>query len=213
MMSKIVAQGAEALLRKQGKNLIKDRIKKSYRLPIIDEKLRKRRTKAEAKLLDKVGNIINVPLVEKVTKYEIVMQFIDGKLLSENLDSFPLTKALEIYKEVGKEIALLHSHDIIHADLTTSNMILHADKVYFIDFGLSYFSSRIEDKAVDLHLLKQALEAKHFKHAKKYFQSVLQAYKKYEKSKEVLVRLEKVEKRGRYKRKGKRKKDKGKGEK
>ena len=42
-------------------------------------------------------------------------------------------------------------------------MILVEDKIYFIDFGLGYISNKTEDKAVDLHLLKHALEAKHFK--------------------------------------------------
>ena len=36
-------------------------------------------------------------------------------------------------------------------------------KVFIIDFGLGFISPKIEDKAVDLHLIKQALEAKHFK--------------------------------------------------
>ena len=40
--------------------------------------------------------------------------------------------------------------------------ILKNGKVYFIDFGLGFFSNKTEDKAVDLHLLKQALESKHY---------------------------------------------------
>ena len=77
-------------------------------------------------------------------------------------------------------------------------------EIYFIDFGLSYFSHKIEDKAVDLHLLKQALESKHYKVWEKCFKAALKAYKKEsEDTKEVLKRLETVEKRGRYKSKRK----------
>ena len=68
-------------------------------------------------------------------------------------------------------------------------------KLYFIDFGLGFFSTKAEDKAVDLHLLKQALESKHYKNFEKLYKTILKNYK----HKDVLKRLEKVELRGRYK--------------
>ncbi|MCX8194361.1 MAG: KEOPS complex kinase/ATPase Bud32, partial [Candidatus Pacearchaeota archaeon] len=134
---------------------------------------------------------------------EIEMEFIDGKLLSLWLDKFPLKKAIKICKQIGENIAKIHDLDIIHGDLTTSNMILKGDKIYFIDFGLSFHSARAEDKAVDLHLLREALEAKHFKHWQKYFEAAIEGYKLSKNSKAVLERLKKVESRGRYKGKGK----------
>ena len=101
---------------------------------------------------------------------------------------------------IGKNIAKLHDADIIHGDLTTSNMILSGKEVvYFIDFGLGFISKKIEDKAVDLHLLKQALEAKHFTHWETLFKEVINGYSSSKDSKLVLKQLEKVEKRGRYK--------------
>ncbi|MEI6850166.1 MAG: serine/threonine protein kinase, partial [archaeon] len=89
--------------------------------------------------------------------------------------------------------------NIIHGDLTTSNMIYSKNEVYFIDFGLGYESSNIEDKATDLHLIKQALEAKHFKYFEKLFNSILKGYKISKNYSLVVKRLEAVEKRGRYK--------------
>ena len=78
-------------------------------------------------------------------------------------------------------------------------MILDKE-IYFIDFGLSFFSNKIEDKAVDLHLLRQALESKHYKIWEKAFESVLFGYKsKAQDAKEILARFEKVEERGRNK--------------
>jgi TP53 regulating kinase-like protein len=71
-------------------------------------------------------------------------------------------------------------------------------KVYFIDFGLGFVSLRVEDKAVDLHLIKQALEAKHFQNSNLLFKGLLKAYKPQAKAK-ILEQLKKVESRGRYK--------------
>ncbi|MCH7567895.1 MAG: Kae1-associated serine/threonine protein kinase [Nanoarchaeota archaeon] len=71
--------------------------------------------------------------------------------------------------------------------------------VFFIDFGLGFHSDRIEDKAVDLHLISQALEAKHSKIHEACFKAILQGYKSSKNYSQVLVRLKKVESRGRYK--------------
>jgi TP53 regulating kinase-like protein len=180
--------------------IVKDRIKKSYRLKELDEKIRKSRTKKEAKLLEKASQMINAPKPFSTKEiYQIKMPYISGEKISESLDLFSLKKQEEICREIGEEIARLHKADIIHGDLTTSNMILKDNLIFFIDFGLGYISKKIEDKAVDLHLLKQALEAKHFKNWEVLFNEVLKAYGNYEESKKVLERLRAVEKRGRYK--------------
>ena len=129
------------------------------------------------------------------------MEYIKGDLLKDRLDDYNKEKMLKVCKEIGEEVAGLHDKNIIHGDLTTSNMILKDDKVYFIDFGLGFFSAKEEDKAVDIRLFKQALESKHYKHFDICFNAFLQGYKKSENSKQVLARLDKVELRGRYKRK------------
>jgi len=85
---------------------------------------------------------------------------------------------------MGINLAKLHNADIIHGDLTTSNILVSIkyefitvrklclnndsviksivfestyDSMFFIDFGLSYVSSMVEDKAVDLYVLKRAI--------------------------------------------------------
>lgn len=198
---KVVAQGAEAKIILNGDLIIKDRIKKSYRLKEIDEKIRKHRTKSEKKLLEKASKIINAPNPFPLEEFnKIKMPFIKGEKLSESLNSFSLKKQKELCKEIGKEIAILHKNEIIHGDLTTSNMILTKDnKLYVIDFGLGHISIKIEDKAVDLHLLKQALEARHFENWEVLFNEVLKGYENYKDYSKVLERLKAVEKRGRYK--------------
>ncbi len=199
---KKIAQGAEAKLYLTDNKIIKDRFKKDYRLKEIDVRLRKSRTKKEAKIFEKLS-MLNFPapkLIETDEKENIIMEFIKGPKLRDVLEE---KDCKSLSEEIGKKIAILHNNNIIHGDLTTSNMILNKE-IYFIDFGLSFFSHKIEDKAVDLHLLKQALESKHYKVWEKCFEVALKGYEKEATdAKEVLKRLEIVEKRGRYK--GKRK--------
>ena len=209
---KLISQGAEAKIFQDKKTIIKDRTPKSYRHPDLDKKIRTRRTKAESRILQKAKEAkINVPKILNLTtnyqlpttnKFHINMEFISGDRLSQTLNSYPKQKQNQIMKKLGTQVSNLHKNNIIHADLTTSNVILKTDrpqsKVYLIDFGLSYISTKIEDKAVDLHLLKQALQAKHFPMHETLFQNFLTGYKSQD-SPKILNRLKTVESRGRYK--------------
>ena len=198
-MEQIIQQGAEAVLIRKDSLLLKRRTKKSYRLPILDEKIRKQRTKKEARLLEKAHKLIPVPKIQKVDEKtkEIDMEYIEGKKLSENLST--MKNAAKICKQIGQNIAKLHDAGIIHGDLTTSNMIYAGNKVYFIDFGLGFESNKLEDKAVDLHLIKEALEARHFEHAESFWKAILEGYTISKHYEATLQRLKAVEKRGRYK--------------
>ncbi len=203
MKQKIIQQGAEAIILKEGNSIIKRRNEKKYRIKEIDEKIRKLRTRSEAKLLEKSAKVINIPKISKVDEKnkEISMEFIEGKKLSEELNKLKLKKQKRIFNQIGKDIAKLHKEDIIHGDLTTSNMILKEKKIFFIDFGLGFFNGKYEDKAVDIHLLKQALEAKHFENEKELFNEFQKGYFSINKkeAEKVFQRLKIVEKRGRYK--------------
>ncbi|MEK6898807.1 MAG: KEOPS complex kinase/ATPase Bud32 [Nanoarchaeota archaeon] len=198
-MEKILARGAEAVIIKKQDVIIKNRIPKGYRYPELDEKLRKLRTRAEAKLLEKSNSIIPTPKLIKMNEQAktLELEFISGKKLSQSLDK--LQNKNSIAKQIGHSLAKLHDHDLIHGDLTTSNLILKKDKVYFIDFGLGFHSSKAEDKATDLHVLKEALEAKHPASSEELWNNILQGYKKSKNAKATIGRLEKVELRGRYK--------------
>ncbi|MEK6819900.1 MAG: RIO1 family regulatory kinase/ATPase [Nanoarchaeota archaeon] len=248
-MEKIIQTGAEAQIILKNNNILKRRVKKSYRIKELDEKIRKLRTRSETKLLEKASKIICVPKVIESSeeKKEIILEFIDGKKLSDNLNNFPLKKQKEICIEIGKNIAKLHDEEIIHGDLTTSNIIYSDNskkyfnkasavgvgeqfrernllnqkraglrvgwgsiskskkisrfQIFFIDFGLGFISNRLEDKAVDLHLLKEALEAKHFQNWEILFEEVLKGHKISRNFQKVLKQFRKVESRGRYKEK------------
>lgn len=197
-MEKLIYQGAEAKLFLDNGIVVKDRFRKTYRLKEIDDRLRKSRTKREAKVLEKLRTYgIPVPsVISNDEKSVLKMEYIKGFLVRDVLEK-------EDYKnlcmEIGTKIAKMHNHGIIHGDLTTSNMILK-DEIYFIDFGLSFFSNKVEDKAVDLHLVKEALESKHYKIWEECWKEVLSGYRKEAKDNDaVMKRLEAVESRGRYK--------------
>lgn len=194
----IIAQGAEAVVSLKGKTVLKERIAKTYRHPSLDVSLRKSRTRREATILEKLEKL-NFPSVRLIAMDDknmiLTLEHVVGKKVRDVLTA----KTLKLCDEIGKDIGILHAHNIIHGDLTTSNMIL-ANNVVFIDFGLSFVSHKPEDKAVDLHLLKQAIESKHHEIAEDAIKHIIAGYKKGNpKAKEVLTRLAKVEKRGRNK--------------
>ena len=197
MSKKLIAQGAEAKLFIEDAKIIKNRFPKTYRIKEIDERLRSFRTRREAKILQKL-QAIDFPapkVIKNDEKENLVIEKIDGELIKDILEKDDYGK---LCSEIGKKVAMLHNHLIIHGDLTTSNMILNKE-IYFIDFGLSFFSEKAEDKAVDLHLLKEGLESKHYRIWEECFRCALEAYRKEaNKSSETLKRLEIVEKRGRY---------------
>ncbi len=198
-MDRLIALGAEAKISRLENTVKKDRISKSYRHSELDAKIRKGRTKSEAKLIVRAFEAgVNVPKIISSEEFILNLEYLDGDKLSERLNSYPLDKQTTVMEKLGEQVALLHSKNIIHGDLTTSNVILREEKIYLIDFGLGFISTKIEDKAVDLHLLKQALEAKHFLNPEELFLAFLKGYK-FEDSNKVLERLEVVEKRGRYK--------------
>jgi TP53 regulating kinase-like protein len=196
----LIAQGAEGKLFRRGDLLVKRRVSKGYRVKELDCELRRSRTRKEGKLLEKLSGLgIAAPGLVSVSdkSMEIKMEYIDGKRLSQHLSSRNMAS---ICPKIGEAVARLHQNNIIHGDVTTSNMILKGDVLYLIDFGLSFHSTKIEDRAVELHVLKQALQSKHHQIWEKGFKLVEKAYRKHcKQAGDVLNRLEQVESRGRYK--------------
>lgn len=205
-MKKIIGRGAEAILYKgelyNRTVLIKERIKKGYRIKELDRRLRRQRTKREARLLSEARRAgVNAPAVLKEEETKLFLEFIQGELVKDILKNLETKEIEELMEKIGVKVGKLHMNDIVHGDLTTSNLIKLDDKIYFIDFGLGFISSSIEDKAVDIHVLKGALESKHNQIWEICFSSFKKGYKKPnpEEAAEVLKRLKVVEKRGRYK--------------
>jgi len=203
---KIIYRGAEAeiLLSKylNYRAIEKRRIEKKYRIKELDHKLRAIRTKEEAKLMIEARkNGVPVPIIYDVDlkNCTITMEYLQGKKLKDILNNVSEKERKKLCKMIGENIAKLHNNNIIHGDITTSNMILFNGKIHFIDFGLGELNSEIEAKGTDLHVLMEAFEATHFKHPK-CFQYVLQGYqsKLKDDAKQVIKKIEEIVKRGRY---------------
>ncbi|MFT4311180.1 MAG: KEOPS complex kinase/ATPase Bud32 [Candidatus Woesearchaeota archaeon] len=188
---KVIYRGAEAILYKESDDvLVKERIPKKYRLKELDSKLIISRTKKEAKILKKLD--FAPKIIETDNKSIIKMEFLKGDVLKKVIE-------LKHAALVAKKVSLMHDLDVVHGDLTTSNMFLvESQEIKIIDFGLSYISKKVEDKAVDLHLLKQALISKHYDISVIFWDKFIKEYNPKDK-KEILQRLKKVEMRGKNK--------------
>ena len=206
---KLFVQGAEArlyLTKYLGrKAMVKVRQAKKYREKELDERIIKERMRTECTLLSRAKKAwVRTPIIWKIDPKErsITTEFIEGKTLKQELGQNP-ENAGALCSGAGENIAALHSSDLVHGDLTTSNIILQEGsnsprKLVFLDFGLGQISSRIEDKAVDLLVFKKTFLATHFALAEKW-KEVEEAYaRRYGKGKEVLSQVAKVEARARY---------------
>jgi TP53 regulating kinase and related kinases len=198
----IIKRGAEAVISLDDGKIVKDRIKKSYRLAQIDEKLRKQRTRKEASLLLQAKRAgVNAPEIVSVSEndFKITMEHIEGKRLKEFLNETDDNNRKGAAELVGKSVGLLHKAGIVHGDLTTSNMILKNGKVYLIDFGLGYCSRRLENQAVDLSVFKEALKSTHYAYLNVLWESFIKGYRQTNDNfNKVLDALNGIEKRGRY---------------
>lgn len=216
----LIKQGAEAhvytttYLLPHIPALLKHRPTKAYRHPTLDARLTKHRCLSEARLLVRARSLgIPVPAVYFVdeARGEIFMELIAGtsvrEVLDETLEGEGGEKVVDaIMRRVGAAVGALHAADIVHGDLTTSNiMVRNGDGgqgfgesgVVLIDFGLGAVSTQDEDKAVDLYVLERAFSSTHPK-AEGLFHDVLKSYQEsYKGAKVVLRRLQDVRLRGR----------------
>ena len=197
---KLLKRGAEADIyvgNWYGKRMIsKIRKVKSYRHKSLDDEIRKSRTINEANMISasKMTGVVS-PFLYFVDPFyaEIVMEFVDGKIAKDVITP-------RLCEEIGKYTALLHMNDIIHGDLTTSNFIV-SKKLVVLDFGLSYYSQRREDRAVDIRLIKEILSSAHVSFYKEAYEGFLlgysEIYGEYETQK-ILKNVSEIERRGRY---------------
>jgi TP53 regulating kinase-like protein len=204
--NKILYRGAEAEIRLSkymGKTVIrKQRVKKAYRIQEIDRQLISFRTKEEAKLIAEArSHGVSVPLLYDVdlVKGAITMEYLDGNRVKDMLNRLDESERKRICLKIGESIARLHNHDIIHGDLTTSNMIFLHDRIHFIDFGLGCKNIELEAKGVDLHVLMEAFESTHSRYSH-CFEYVLEGYTKHYRGDgaAVVKKIEEIVQRGRY---------------
>ncbi|MCL4399588.1 Kae1-associated serine/threonine protein kinase [Candidatus Parvarchaeota archaeon] len=190
-----IATGAEAELYKEDGVIIKDRVKKRYRIRELDEALRISRNAREFAIMKRCHESgIDTPRPIKLD--------IKGRIYMENIAGYPLSSKFSS-KNMGKVADMLwrlHSLGIVHGDPTTANMLVSRGRVFLIDFGLSFYSKRAEDRASDLFLLKKALASKHPEQAKIAYKKFISRYKKNsgKEFKPILSHLRDMETRRRY---------------
>ncbi|KAJ2865097.1 serine/threonine-protein kinase bud32 [Coemansia asiatica] len=203
----LLRQGAEARVYKteiSGRPVVaKQRFSKTYRHPDLDRKLTRGRMNQEARSLKRcLDNGILVPQVVRVDKdaSTLFIEYIEGQTLKEwILGNDDEAKESEFMKEAGGILHRMHANNIVHGDLTTSNILVDdKGQLVLIDFGLSQISAMAEDKAVDLYVLERAFISTH-PNSEKLFALVLEAYKaeNTDVASAVLKRLEDVRQRGR----------------
>lgn len=175
--------------------IFKHRVLKRYMHPALAQALAAQRTVREAKIIGHaLSRSIPAPLLYAVfpTLSLIVMEYIPGKTLKE------AEEKVELAREAGRIIASLHEIGIAHGDPTTSNFIVVGGRLRIIDFGLSEFTSDVEDLAVDLHLFRRAVESTHPALAKQMYEAFLAGYAEVRSVEQVARRAEEIRMRGRY---------------
>lgn len=182
--------------------VIKRRVPKGYRHPDLDSQIRAQRTKNETRLMCKARSRgISVPIIYDIdlAKAEITMERIFGPRLKDLINTLPEEKAKDLARDIGKMTALLHSNDMVHGDLTTSNMLMRDDgSICLIDFSLGEKTDSIEKKGVDLHLLFEAFHSAHYMR-EELLDDVLGSYRKfYSEADQIIQRVKEIEKRRRY---------------
>ena len=186
----LLFSGAEARVYRgtfHGKECIaKERFEKKYRLTKLDTQLRAKRTVGEAKALAKCRRAgVLTPCVYHcdMKSMTLWMEYVPSRPLRQVIEETADARALQgLAEQVGRIVAAIHNIDIVHGDLTTSNLLVDdngvcaafsvcfavfvcsywhrtkTQRIYAIDFGLAQQSTLVEDHAVDLYVLERAIE-------------------------------------------------------
>lgn len=205
---KLIYKGAEAEIYLQtwhGQPAVrKTRIAKPYRVPELDESIRRSRTTHEANMMHEVRKLgTPVPTIQHIDSdaTTIIMDYIRGPTLKEELYRLPMSKRRERCETLGISLGLMHEGGVVHGDMTISNVLSEDGRLFMIDFGLGAFSSELEDKGVDLLLLNRAMKSTHYAYHMFLFTSFLKGYAKAtgrKRSIETIHKMHEIEKRGRY---------------
>ena len=188
-------RGAEAVITVTGTTAEKRRVSKRYRVPALDRRLIAERTRAEARLIAaaRKGGV-PTPVMCDITSDTIRMEYVEGTLLTGNLSEITAQNA-------GRIVGKLHSAEIMHGDLTTSNLILRNSdgRCVLIDFGLSQVTPEIEQRGVDIHVFFQTLESTAPDRAELLKAAFIAGYTEtFEGAADVILREHEIGLRGRY---------------
>jgi len=175
-----------------------------YRLPVLDEAIRRQRTIHEADMIHfaKRAGVTSPFLYDvDIASSTLVMEYVEGTRVKDLVGFLPPDELDRVFSDFGRNTAKLHGAGIMHGDLTTANVVRRGKELVFIDFGLSVKTSRIEDHAVDLRLIKETIAGAHPAVAAEALEAFNKGYALVtgpERSRAVLKQLQNIERRGRY---------------
>ncbi len=175
-----------------------------YRLPVLDSEIRRQRTIHEAEMISSAkGAGIQTPYLFFVDPpgATLVMEYVEGGRMKDLVLSLPPEEAADLFEQLGADAARLHSAGIMHGDLTTANVVKRGEHLVFLDFGLSVHSTRVEDHAVDLRLIKETIVGAHSDVAEPALSSLFRGYTRVaggDRARAVFKQLRAIERRGRY---------------
>ncbi len=180
----LLHRGAEADLftfeLSRWKAVLKKRVRKEYRRVELDNRIRRERTAREALAMHTAKRLgVRAPTLLEVNpeNCSIKMNFIDGVLARNALDSTSPLVARTILRDLGRQVGLLHDGEMVHGDLTTSNVIIAPGfRTYMLDFGMSSHTIEAEDMGVDLHLLERSLVTSHNSDTMSYMRAFSRGY-------------------------------------
>ncbi|MCI4372136.1 MAG: Kae1-associated serine/threonine protein kinase [Thermoplasmata archaeon] len=167
------ARGAEAALRRVDwwgfPALAKERDAKAYRPKALDDRLRRERTRTEARLLVDARRLgIRTPILYDIdlARHRLILEELPGPTLKELLEDSRLETELiaSATRSFGKALGRLHAGGISHGDLTSSNVLFPdgpAGAPAFIDLSMGSRSPGVEELGIDLHLAESDLRALH----------------------------------------------------
>jgi TP53 regulating kinase-like protein len=175
-----------------------------YRLAELDAEIRRQRTLREGEMIRSAKRTgVCAPYLYFVDpgRATLVMEFIEGERMKDLVSSIPSRESSPLFDQLGAEVARLHAAGIMHGDLTTANVLRRNRELVFVDFGLSVHSSRVEDHAVDLRLIKETIVGAHSEIAQPALASLFHGYGGVvgdRRAAAVFRQLKAIERRGRY---------------
>jgi TP53 regulating kinase-like protein len=176
----------------------------TYRLQVLDEAIRRHRTVHEAEMihLAKKAGVASPFLYNvDIQSSTLAMQFVRGERVKDMVASLSSSELDRMFFEFGQNVAKLHRFGIMHGDLTTANVVRSGGRLVFVDFGLSVRTTRLEDHAVDLRLIKETLVGAHPDVSARALDALNRGYASVvgpARSRAVLKQLQNIERRGRY---------------
>ncbi len=168
-----LSRGAEATIRRVDwwgfPALLKERDLKSYRPKTLDERLRRERTRTEARLLVDARRLgVRTPIVYDIdlARHRLILEELPGPTLRQLLEdpALPASSLVAAVRGFGLALGRLHAGSIAHGDLTSSNVLFPDGPLHppaFLDLSMGSRNPGVEELGIDLHLVEEDLRALH----------------------------------------------------